>query len=1165
MSQGLSQVTANILQIDDIKYRYTHAIHDNIIYGLGHNNTDIYRGYKYKKNPYTELANMDTGLFRKQNSVKTSEIRFLANIDSQNTLNVQQRERNRCIDSIIRKIDGDIKKTDVYTSEITEAPSPSEADITYNAGKASRLKLRDDNMVSGKSSKSQRKDIKHRMSPGVLVDKKPSFEDKEEKSSNLIDIGHSSIKRPSPAFSRKDISVRDRKTGLKIIRVTPSENKPESNQRSYLQKRTVDASKDIKKLSCGNKHSEKKVKRFIGKVTPTSSYETNENKVQDGSIDKGESTQEEIDDFTDSPRVLSKKLGKPVKTSGSPTAAKKMRPTSLDGHGQNTSKNLLKKSAEYTDEQNPKEEVKKRENFEPPSKKKGITSADLEVLFGKEEDAYGGVRAFLKNVGKGNNKKSDTKDANGDQSDSDVKNRHSFEEKYVFGNFNYEEDDVRCHGVINDKDVSGEKNAKISEFIKYLKGTLSKQLENLVHDHGDNRREKNLDRLRGLSREDRKKLIKLEKKIKQVRKLERRIGADLWGRFEEISDTDLEISENESKTDCSVDKACCNGDNTLEKKRSQTVSRDKNVGNMEDEKLDDESKTTKNNTLIPHVQMSTLMVVTEKKNIGNMHLRIGDYKSAILSEILAKTSEENFISKAASGISRCKLKLDRSLSELIITDKNQDTNTYPRFDNSGEKPRQMNINGAAEDRNSHIVVINGDTPSPRGKSNHENMLYERYTNINPNTPYGYVHGKTQSRATLVPPRPPALMPFTIPLLPHSPSHNHPPLIPLPPPHLPMHPHSYHLNRMSRSKSHMMKRATLDVSGDLIEKEERDIYKTQRSTRYKDVDVDADADVDVDNVALPASRKEKLKSSPTKHERYSKYKSYDNTHAYSVDSKHTKSVGGDDVGRAEKKGSKTLEKPRKKHREQNMVLGADRDTENCNNGEDEGEDEGNDENNKRVISSTRSNTGKVSHVVEEKAKNKQQRPRRESMAYKDKGSTGISNKHDVSELRKMSLVKINTWKRGKEKDLIALINTLHTVYPSTIKPYNIEKSQTPPAEAVLVVVYSTLIIFRGEEFVEPPEMFGIVEDGVYRCNAGLTTAQVEYLERFNLKTMLFLSLENPSKALQRFIDKNNMNQINLGLKVWQPDLDWKPVSEELVKEAIEIILNSENHPILLVCR
>jgi tyrosine-protein phosphatase SIW14 len=42
------------------------------------------------------------------------------------------------------------------------------------------------------------------------------------------------------------------------------------------------------------------------------------------------------------------------------------------------------------------------------------------------------------------------------------------------------------------------------------------------------------------------------------------------------------------------------------------------------------------------------------------------------------------------------------------------------------------------------------------------------------------------------------------------------------------------------------------------------------------------------------------------------------------------------------------------------------------------------------------------------------------------------------------------------------------------------------------------------------------------------------------------------------------QMHLGVGVWMPEASWKPISEELIKYALEIVLDVTNHPILVMC-
>eukprot|EP01111_Echinosteliopsis_oligospora_P008346 TRINITY_DN2392_c0_g1_i1.p1 TRINITY_DN2392_c0_g1~~TRINITY_DN2392_c0_g1_i1.p1 ORF type:complete len:167 (+),score=30.23 TRINITY_DN2392_c0_g1_i1:244-744(+) len=68
----------------------------------------------------------------------------------------------------------------------------------------------------------------------------------------------------------------------------------------------------------------------------------------------------------------------------------------------------------------------------------------------------------------------------------------------------------------------------------------------------------------------------------------------------------------------------------------------------------------------------------------------------------------------------------------------------------------------------------------------------------------------------------------------------------------------------------------------------------------------------------------------------------------------------------------------------------------------------------------------------------------------------------------------------------------------------------------------------------------------------------------LKTVVWLSPEVPIKAVSQFFEENGINMIHLGLKAWKADTSWKPVSEELIKDALEIVLNVDTHPVIVTC-
>ena len=51
---------------------------------------------------------------------------------------------------------------------------------------------------------------------------------------------------------------------------------------------------------------------------------------------------------------------------------------------------------------------------------------------------------------------------------------------------------------------------------------------------------------------------------------------------------------------------------------------------------------------------------------------------------------------------------------------------------------------------------------------------------------------------------------------------------------------------------------------------------------------------------------------------------------------------------------------------------------------------------------------------------------------------------------------------------------------------------------------------------------------------------------------------------KFFEENKIHFVHLGLKAWRQDATWSPVTDELMKEALELILNPNTHPVLVEC-
>lgn len=99
-----------------------------------------------------------------------------------------------------------------------------------------------------------------------------------------------------------------------------------------------------------------------------------------------------------------------------------------------------------------------------------------------------------------------------------------------------------------------------------------------------------------------------------------------------------------------------------------------------------------------------------------------------------------------------------------------------------------------------------------------------------------------------------------------------------------------------------------------------------------------------------------------------------------------------------------------------------------------------------------------------------------------------------------------------------------------------------------------------QVLHPPIRFGIVEPGVYRTDVP-KLHNFPFLRQLGLHTCLLLTPEKPLRELVQFFREADIKLIHLGT---MRSSDWKPVSEDLVKDAIELLANPETRPVIIMC-
>ncbi|KAL8279394.1 hypothetical protein RQP46_008206 [Phenoliferia psychrophenolica] len=99
---------------------------------------------------------------------------------------------------------------------------------------------------------------------------------------------------------------------------------------------------------------------------------------------------------------------------------------------------------------------------------------------------------------------------------------------------------------------------------------------------------------------------------------------------------------------------------------------------------------------------------------------------------------------------------------------------------------------------------------------------------------------------------------------------------------------------------------------------------------------------------------------------------------------------------------------------------------------------------------------------------------------------------------------------------------------------------------------------------PPASFSLVHPQLYRC-ATFSSTHFDFVASLGLVTIVSLGEDIPSKALQTWCERTQVRFVKLGNR--HPDHDtpksWKPISDELVKDALEFVLLQANQPCLIM--
>ncbi|KAJ3104669.1 tyrosine-protein phosphatase required for protection against superoxide stress (By similarity) [Phlyctochytrium bullatum] len=96
---------------------------------------------------------------------------------------------------------------------------------------------------------------------------------------------------------------------------------------------------------------------------------------------------------------------------------------------------------------------------------------------------------------------------------------------------------------------------------------------------------------------------------------------------------------------------------------------------------------------------------------------------------------------------------------------------------------------------------------------------------------------------------------------------------------------------------------------------------------------------------------------------------------------------------------------------------------------------------------------------------------------------------------------------------------------------------------------------------PPMNFGMVEEDLYRSGQP-HELNFPFIEKLGIRTVIYLAPEEPNQRFVDFLDDQEVSLKHLGANASANA--WDPISEDVVLEALDCILDPTNYPIMIMC-
>ncbi|XWS47382.1 hypothetical protein CRYUN_Cryun14cG0147600 [Craigia yunnanensis] len=118
--------------------------------------------------------------------------------------------------------------------------------------------------------------------------------------------------------------------------------------------------------------------------------------------------------------------------------------------------------------------------------------------------------------------------------------------------------------------------------------------------------------------------------------------------------------------------------------------------------------------------------------------------------------------------------------------------------------------------------------------------------------------------------------------------------------------------------------------------------------------------------------------------------------------------------------------------------------------------------------------------------------------------------------------------------------------------------SPPVMSPVVVAVNT-----GDDLnLIPPLNFAMVDNGIFRSGFP-DSANFSFLQTLNLRSIIYLCPEPYPEANTEFLKANGIKFFQFGIEGYKEP--FVNIPEDTIREALKVVLDTRNHPVLIHCK